>query len=122
MNNKFIDNQPHTLNAQRFQRRLKRLYALTSRVALTLFVMAVPALASGGAAASNDALDAVSNLSDFIFALIRAVGLILLGYGILQVGLSFQSHDPSQRSNGILTISGGIIIVFTKEILALITD
>ena len=30
-----------------------------------------------------------------LFSLIRAIGLILLGYGILQVGLSFQSHDPS---------------------------
>ena len=60
-------------------------------------------------------------LSDFIFSLIRAVGLILLGYGILQVGLSLQSHDPSQRSNGILTIAGGIVITFTKEILTLIT-
>lgn len=50
-----------------------------------------------------------------------AVGLILLGYGILQVGLSLQSHDPSQRSNGILTIAGGIVITFTKEILTLIT-
>lgn len=56
-----------------------------------------------------------------IFSLIRAVGLILLGYGILQVGLSLQSHDPSQRSNGILTIAGGIVITFTKEILTLIT-
>ena len=49
------------------------------------------------------------------------MGLILLGYGILQVGLSLQSHDPSQRSNGILTIAGGIVITFTKEILTLIT-
>ena len=49
------------------------------------------------------------------------MGLILLGYGILQVGLSFQSHDPSQRSNGILTIAGGIVVTFTKEILNLIT-
>lgn len=63
----------------------------------------------------------VNSLSDFIFSLIRAVGLILLGYGILQVGLSLQSHDPSQRSNGILTIAGGIVITFTKEILTLIT-
>ncbi len=63
----------------------------------------------------------VGNLSDFIFSLIRAVGLILLGFGILQVGLSLQSHDPSQRSNGILTIAGGIVITFAKEILSLIT-
>ena len=39
----------------------------------------------------------------------------------VQVGLSFQSHDPSQRSNGFLTLAGGIVITFTKEILTLIT-
>lgn len=45
--------------------------------------------------AANDPIAVVNNLSDFIFGLIRAVGLILLGWGIVQVGLSFQSHDPS---------------------------
>ena len=60
-------------------------------------------------------------LSEFIFGLIRAVGLILLGWGIVQVGLSLQSHDPSQRSNGFLTLAGGIVITFAKEILTLIT-
>ena len=71
--------------------------------------------------AANDPIAAVNNLSDFIFGLIRAVGLILLGWGIVQVGLSFQSHDPSQRSNGFLTLSGGIVITFAKELLNLIT-
>ena len=107
------------LTHQNFQRRAKRLYVVLACLALVLTTGAVPALAANNV--TNDALAAVSNLSNFIFSLIRAVGLILLGYGILQVGLSFQSHDPSQRSNGILTIAGGIIIVFTKEILELIT-
>ena len=53
--------------------------------------------------------------------MIRAIGLILLGFGILQVGLSLKSHDASQRANGMLTVAGGIIITFTKEILDLIT-
>ena len=52
--------------------------------------------------------------------LIRAIGLILLGFGIVQVGLSLKSHDPSQRANGFLTLAGGIIITFAKEILDLI--
>ena len=51
--------------------------------------------------------------------LLRCVNL--LGFGILQVGLSLKSHDPSQRANGILTVAGGIVITFTKEILTLIT-
>ena len=71
--------------------------------------------------AANDPIAVMNNLSDFIFGLIRAVGLILLGWGIVQVGLSFQSHDPSQRSNGFLTLAGGIVITFAKEILNLIT-
>lgn len=73
------------------------------------------------ALAADDPLAVVNNLSTFIFGLIRAVGLILLGWGIVQVGLSLQSHDPSQRSNGFLTLAGGIVITFAKEILTLIT-
>lgn len=99
----------------KFERRVKRLYAVLSCFILSLTVAVVPAFAAG------DPLAAVNNLSDFIFSLIRAIGLILLGFGILQLGLSLKSHDPSQRANGMLTIAGGIVIVFTKEILSLIT-
>ena len=71
--------------------------------------------------AADDPLAVVSNLSTFIFSLIRAIGLILLGWGVVQVGLSFQSHDPSQRSQGFLTLAGGLVVTFAKEILDLIT-
>lgn len=69
----------------------------------------------------GDALKAITNLSDFVFALIRAVGVILVGWGIVQVGLSFQSHDPSQRANGFLTLAGGLVVMFAKSIMNLIT-
>ena len=83
-------------------------------------VVAVFGCCSMTAFAAGDPITVVNNLSDFIFGLIRAVGMILLGWGIVQVGLSFQSHDPSQRSNGFLTLAGGIVITFAKEILTLI--
>lgn len=70
--------------------------------------------------AESDPLVVVNNLSTFIFALIRAIGMILLGFGVVQVGLSLKSHDPSQRANGFLTVAGGIVITFAKEILNLI--
>lgn len=70
--------------------------------------------------AADDPLTVISNLSTFIFGLIRAIGLILLGFGVVQVGLSLKSHDPSQRANGFLTLAGGVIITFAKEILDLI--
>ena len=91
-------------------------------VAAVVCVMIMGSLATTAfAVETGDPLTVVSNLFDFIFGLIRAVGLILLGWGIVQVGLSLQSHDPSQRSNGFLTLAGGIVITFAKEILALIT-
>lgn len=102
------------MNHSNFDRKAKRLYASLSLLALTLMVSIIPAFAT-------DPLAAVNNLSNFIFSLIRAIGVILLGFGILQLGLSFKSHDPSQRANGMLTVAGGLIIVFTKEILNLIT-
>ncbi len=71
--------------------------------------------------AADDPLSVVNNLSNFIFGLIRAVGMIILGFSIVQIGLSIKSHDPSQRANGFLTLAGGIVITFAKEILNMIT-
>jgi len=71
--------------------------------------------------ATDDPIEVINNLSEFIFGLIRAIGIILLAFGIVQVGLSLKSHDPSQRANGFLTLAGGVIITFAREILNLIT-
>lgn len=98
---------------QRVMRGYRRYCAVI--VALTMILsFGIPVLAAG------DPLTVINNLSTFIFGIIRAIGMILLGWGIVQVGLSFQSHDPSQRSNGFLTLAGGIVITFAKEILDLI--
>lgn len=88
-------------------------------VTLTLFLMStliVPTYAD-----SNDPITVVNNLSDFLFGLVRAVGMIILGFAVVQIGLSIKSHDPSQRANGFLTLAGGVVITFAKEILTLIT-
>lgn len=99
----------------KFEKRVKRIYAMLFCFVLVAVMTVCPAFAA------DDPLAVVTNLSDFIFSLIRAIGLILLGFGVLQLGLSLKSHDPSQRANGMLTIAGGIVITFTKEILTLIT-
>lgn len=93
----------------------KKMFVLYSVLVLGLCFGTVSAYAA------DDPLKVVNNLSSFVFSLIRAIGLILLGFGIVQVGLSLKSHDPSQRANGFLTLAGGIIITFAKEILDLIT-
>ena len=92
-----------------------RIYAAIVLAAAVLWCFGTAAYAA------DDPVAVVNNLSNFIFGLIRAVGLILLGFGIVQVGMSLKSHDPSQRANGFLTLAGGVIITFAKEILTLIT-
>ena len=92
----------------------KRTLAAYAALVLTMTVGGIPVLAAG------DPLSVINNLSTFIFSLIRAIGLILLGFGVVQVGLSLKSHDPSQRANGFLTLAGGVIITFAQEILDLI--
>ena len=86
-------------------------YALSLTAIMLSF--ATPVLA-------DDPLAAISGLSDFIFSAIKAIGMILLGFGIVQIGLSLKSHDAQQRANGFLTFFGGIVIAFAKDILDLI--
>ena len=118
MKNLFRRNKKAISHNPMLERKVKRGYRCYCAVVAAMsfvFASAIPAFAA------SDPIVVVNNLSDFIFGLIRAVGLILLGWGIVQMGLSFQSHDPSQRSNGFLTLAGGIVITFAKEILTLIT-
>ena len=70
---------------------------------------------------ANDPLAVINNLSTFIFSIIRAIGMILMLWGIVQIGMALKSHDPSQRASGFMTLAGAVIITFAKEILDLIT-
>ena len=111
------NNKPDTLT-QRQTRRARRLY-FTSALAMVLCAaLTVPAFAASGG--GSDPLTIVNNLSDFIFSCIKAIGVIILGWGIVQLGMSIQSHDASQRSQGMLCVFGGLVIAFSKEILSTI--
>lgn len=77
------------------------------------FVMAMPAFA-------DDPLTTINNLSDFVFSAIKAIGAILLGFGIVQIGLALKGHDASQRAQGFMTFFGGVVIYFAKDILDMI--
>ena len=133
-----LKNKKHTETKKettplKMKRGQKKLFALYAVMVLTFCIGATCVYAAG------DPLAVVNNLSTFIFSLIREYGgfdallgwihrifrgkrggQLGMGFGIVQVGLSLKSHDPSQRANGFLTLAGGIIITFAKEILDLI--
>ena len=86
-------------------RKIKRLYLVAATVV---------------AAAADDPLTTINNLSDFVFSAIKAIGAILLGFGIVQIGLALKGHDASQRAQGFMTFFGGVVIYFAKDILDMI--
>lgn len=93
----------------------------TKRALTVAIVMIVFLFVATTAHAADGPLQVINNLSEFIFSMIRAIGVIILAFGIVQIGLSLKSQDPSQRANGFMTFFGGVIIMFAREILNLIT-
>lgn len=101
--------------------KLEKISTILRKTKMVLMVMAVVmCMMTNTVLAAGDPLSTINSLSDFIFSAIKAIGLILLGFGIVQIGLSLKSHDASQRANGFLTFFGGVIIAFAKDILDMI--
>ena len=101
--------------------KLEKITTVLRKTKMVLIVMAVVmCMMTNTVLAAGDPLSTINSLSDFIFSAIKAIGLILLGFGIVQIGLSLKSHDASQRANGFLTFFGGVIIAFAKDILDMI--
>lgn len=101
--------------------KLEKITTVLRKTKMVLMVMTVVmCMMTNTVLAAGDPLSTINSLSDFIFSAIKAIGLILLGFGIVQIGLSLKSHDASQRANGFLTFFGGVIIAFAKDILDMI--
>lgn len=116
INKKHETNIQRKLTAPNKGKKWFRRYAMTVVAMAILVGLAAPAHAEG-----SDPLTAVNNLSDLFFSILKVVGTMIGGWGVVQFGLSTQSHDPSQRSSGILAVMGGLIIFFAREILTLIS-
>ena len=100
--------------------KIEKITVLLRRAKRTLFVSATILSCLTSTVFAADPLTTINSLSDFIFSAIKAIGFILLGFGVVQIGLSLKSHDASQRANGFLTFFGGVIIAFAKDSLDMI--
>ena len=101
-------------------KKISKIKNYLKKTKLTLTIIAVLLTLFSTPVFAADPLASINSLSDFIFSAIKAIGLILLGFGIVQIGLSLKSHDAQQRANGFLTFFGGIVIAFAKDILDMI--
>ena len=77
---------------------IKRAVIICSYILLVIAMLPMSVFATETTTATEP-LVVINKLSTFIFGIIRAIGMILLGWGIVQIGLALKSHDPSQRAN-----------------------
>lgn len=101
------------IDMPRTKRLTRRAFALYAALVLVCCA-ATPVLAEG------DPLTVVNNLSTFIFSIIRAIGDSCWAGALCRWACRCRAMTPAQRSQGFLTLAGGIIITFAKEILDLI--
>ncbi len=109
-------------------KRVRQALALCGVCLLLICTLAMPACAVESpftprllVATGVDDVDTMfTNLTTFISGIVKIIGSILCIYGIFQVGMSFSSHDPSQRIQGLMCIAGAVIIFFSPEILSAI--
>ena len=92
----------HELTSRRKERRIMAVW--------TSLVLTTALFTTSAFAADSDPLTIVNNLSDFIFSCIKAIGIIILGWCVVQLGMSVQSHDATQRTQGVLCLFGGLLI------------
>jgi len=67
-----------------------------------------------------DPLEAMGNLALYIMNIVMIVGVIALIWGGVQLALALKSQDASQRTNAILFLAGGAIMVGIKFVLQVI--
>lgn len=71
------------------------------------------------ASADKSALtNSLSKLKGIVEDIVVAVGMIMALFGVVQFGLSFQSHDPSQKAQGIMCFLGGVIIAIAPSLVS----
>ena len=86
-------------------------------MAVCILLFSTVALAAEG---DTDAIGAMNNLVELLYGVTRVIGVVMILWGVVQLGISLAQHDPSQRVTAFMFIVGGILILFAKEIIGLI--
>lgn len=87
------------------RKRFIQLFLFTSVLLTTFFVIHTVTFA-----ASIDPVVGINNLKSVFISIVEAIGIIVLIIGVLFLGSSFASHDPTQRITGLTVMAAGVII------------
>ena len=92
----------HELTSRRKERRIMAVW--------TSLVLTTALFTTSAFAADSDPLTIVNNLSDFIFSCIKAIGIIILGWGVVPVSythLDVYKRQALYRWNSSVWLSRG---------------
>ena len=62
----------------------------------------------------------LARLLDILYAILTGIGSIVLAYNVFQLAVSIRSHDPTQRSNALLGVVCGLVIMSIPSLVAFI--
>ena len=86
--------------------------------ALAAFILFI-LLPSGSvlAAGGDEIIAPLNQLTEIMYAVVRAVGVLVLTYNPFALFTSIKSHDASQRDNAIMGVACSIGIIFIPDII-----
>ena len=64
----------------------------------------------------EEVLAPINRLTSMLYSIALAIGTIILIYNVIQLALTLKSHDPSQRSNALLGVVAGVIIILIPQV------
>lgn len=96
---------------------MARIYRISCMVVILTVLLSCAAFA----ASTDPVLAPLNRLKDMVRGVVTIGGGLVALWGIVQLGLTLQSHDASQRGTGILIAIGGIIIALAPKIIDWIT-
>ncbi|HBU13273.1 MAG TPA: hypothetical protein DEB31_11330 [Clostridiales bacterium] len=95
------------------RKRKKKVQAAAALVTAGVFLFPQIALANEG----FDPVESMGKMTDLVLTLITGIGICLLAFGVLNLAMSFQSHDDSQKSRGVGMMVGGFIAIGLRVVL-----
>lgn len=84
--------------------KLFKIYLFLTTFAVCAFFFATTAFAA------IDPIEGINNLEEYIATFFEAIGVIAMLVGGFMIGVSFFSHDNSQRITGIAAFGGGMFL------------
>ena len=98
-------------------KKLKRLRRAQRFTVCALLVVFLTATLTMPALAADIEIPGMDLLFGLLFGFLRALGVIVAGYGILSLVMGWNSQDTMQRITGFGMVAGGIILSTARLIL-----